>query len=422
MGRGGGEAENGVAPVIATLLILALTIFMVAIFATVILNIGNTDAAPIAGVIISENNGVISLTHYSGAALHVGEYKILVNGVDQTNKFQPAGRDFSPGTKLTWDLGITQPLSDVSVVYTGEGKSVVIAEKKFNREGTAKANAKFSASVPAGKGKDATSQVKTGVSGAQALPAIVADQADVWVVLDSVSGQVTVEFTAEESSDMTYSWTFSNGQTNSTRMASFVYNTAGSYTVRLDIVDNISGDVGTSSMIVAVRNPGVTVMLWVKSEEIYPAGSSDIWMIAERGYGGDVDRIWKMQFSYPNSHGLQMVFYFEKTGSAPNTQIRFKTPPSLEKKWYHMTGVYDQRGISRLDRSKLYIYGVDSGNTPTEDHGSLPLNIPTQPKYDVTHWDMPGGKFATEIPHEVNFPLTAEEIAAIYTFEKGGYT
>ena len=84
----GGEAENGVAPVIATLLILALTIFMVAIFATVILNIGNTDAAPIAGVIISENNGVISLTHYSGATLHVGEYKILVNGVDQTNKFQ----------------------------------------------------------------------------------------------------------------------------------------------------------------------------------------------------------------------------------------------------------------------------------------------------------------------------------------------
>ena len=189
------------------------------IFATVILNIGNTDAAPIAGVIISENNGVISLTHFSGAALHVGEYKILVNGVDKTANFQPVGQDFPPGTKLTWDLGITQPLSHVSVVYTGEGKSVVIAEKKFNREGTAKANANFTASVT--EGKNATSQVKTGVSGTRALPTTFGDQADIWVVLDSTSDQATVKFTAEESSGMVYLWTSGDGRTADTGVAEF---------------------------------------------------------------------------------------------------------------------------------------------------------------------------------------------------------
>ena len=52
------------------------------------------------------------------------------------------GQDLVPGTILAWNLGTTQPLSHVSVVYTGEGKSVVIAEKTFYREGTAVADRK----------------------------------------------------------------------------------------------------------------------------------------------------------------------------------------------------------------------------------------------------------------------------------------
>ena len=417
MGRGGGEAENGVAPVIATLLILALTIFMVAIFAAVILNIGNTDAAPIAGVIISDNNGVISLTHYSGAALHVGEYKILVNGVDQTNKFQPVGRDFSPGTKLTWDLGITQPLSDVSVIYTGDGKSVVIAEKKFNREGTAKANANFSASVPAGKGKDATSQVKTDVSGARALPAIVADRADVWVVRNQTSGQVTVEFTAEESSDMTYSWTFSNGQTNSTRMASFVSTTAGSYTVRLDIVDNISGDVGTSSKIVAVRNPGVTALAWIKrdsdiSSEIKApivARTAAIVGVAMDNKGG-----WEIRYDPGGSHGIHFKSKFSEN---PGKQIQVKSRILMVLgTWYHAAGVVDQSGTTIQERQRIYVNGVYPPLTQNEPTITPPEKIYMEPASSSIKRNTPF--FSVSSYSEVPFPLSGPEITSIYDVEK----
>ncbi len=419
--KGGGD-ENGVTPVIAALLILALTILLTGIFVVAILSTGNVDSTPIAGITISENNGIITLTHFSGDTLPAGEYAILVNGIDQTQEFQAEDRDFSPGTTLTWNLGITHPLHQVSVVYTGTGGSVVIVEKQFYREGGVEVNAAFIAVII--EGKNATSQVKVGVSGPKPLPGVIADQADVWVVLDSVSDQAAVEFISEESSaDIEYSWTSGNGQTADTKAAVFTYNTAGSYTVRLDIRNTTSGDTGTGSLILAVRDPGITAMTWVKSSETYTTG---LWDIAGRGYSdgsggtGYTDRVWRLQFSNPTTHGFQMIFYFEKTGETPSTQVEYHVP-SLEKKWYHITSVYDQMGTSPQDRSKLYIYGADSGTIRGSINESLPLNIPTKSRYDVTRWDVENGNFTTEMQHEVDFPLTSEEIAEIYTLEMRGY-
>ena len=416
-------SDNGISPVIAALLILALTILLTGIFAATIINFGNTNPTPIAGITISDNNGVITLTHFSGDTLPAGKYAILVNGIDQTREFQAEGRNFSPGTTLTWDLGITHPLHQVAVVYTGSGGSVVIVEKQFYRDGGVEVNAVFTTMLI--EGKNATSQVKTGVSGAKPLPGVIADQADIWAVLDPESHQATLEFTAEESSaDMEYSWTSGNGETADTSTAEFTYDAAGSYTIRLDIRNTTSGDTGTSSMILAVRDPGVTTMTWVKSNETYTTG---LWDIAGRGYidssdgTGYPDRVWRMQFSNPTTHGFQMVFYFNKTGQTLSTQVEYHIP-SLEKKWYYITGVYDQMGISPQDRSKLYIYGVDSGTIRGPVEESLPLNTPTQSRYDVTRWNIDNGNFTTEMQHEVDFPLTSGEIAAIYAFERGEYT
>ncbi len=256
--KGGGD-DNGVTPVITALLILALTILLTGIFVVGILYMGNVDPTPIAGITISENNGIITLTHFSGDTLPAGEYEILVNGVDQTQEFQAEDRDFSTGTTLTWNLGITHPLHQVSVVYTGTGGSVVIVEKQFYRDGGVEVNAAFTTMIP--EENNATSQVKTGVSGTKPLPGVIADQADIWALLNSVSDRVTVEFTAEESSaDMEYSWISGNGQTAVTNPAEFTYDAAGSYTVRLDIRNTTSGDTGTSSMTLAVRDSGVTAI------------------------------------------------------------------------------------------------------------------------------------------------------------------
>lgn len=418
-----GRRENGVSPVIAALLILALTILLVGIFAAGILSMNNVDSAPIAGITISEKNGIITLTHFSGDTFPAGEYAILVNDVDQTRKFHGDVVDFSPGTKLVWDRGTTQPLQVVSVVYTGSGGAVVVAEKRFSSSNINQIHAAFTAMVT--EGKNATSQVKVGVSGAKPLPGVIADLADVWVVLDQVSDQATVEFTAEESSpDMEFSWTGGNGQTADTRAAAFVYDTAGTYTVRLDIRNVTSGEVGTSSMKISVRDPGVTAMAWVKSNETY---TTNVWPIAGRGYSdggsgtGYTDRVWRLQFSNPTTHGFQMVFYFEKTGETPSTQVEYHVS-SLERKWYHITGVYDQRGTSPQERSKLYIYGRNSGTIRGPINENLPLNTPTRSRYDVTRWNIENGNFTTEMQHEVDFPLTSEEITAIYTLESGGYT
>ncbi|WP_187146115.1 type IV pilin [Methanocorpusculum labreanum] len=418
-----GMKDNGVSPVIAALLILALTILLIGIFAAGIFSLGNVDSAPIAGITISEKNGIITLTHFSGDTLPAGEYAILVNVVDQTREFQGDVVDFSPGTTLVWDRGTTEPLNLVSVIYTGSGGAVVIAEKQFYSINTSRINAAFTAEVT--EGKNATSQVKVGVSGAKPLPDVIADLADVWVVLDQDSDQTTVEFTAEESSpDLEFSWTCGNGQTADTQAASFVYNTAGTYTVRLDIRNVTSGEVGTSSMILAVRDPGVTAMAWVKSNETY---TTNVWPIAGRGYSdgvggtGYTDRVWRLQFSNPTTHGFQMVFYFEKTGETPSTQVEYHVS-SLERKWYHITGVYDQRGTSPQERSKLYIYGRNSGTIRGPINENLPLNTPTRSRYDVTRWKIENGNFTTEMQHEVDFPLTSEEITAIHTLESGGYT
>ncbi|HJJ50499.1 MAG TPA: type IV pilin [Methanocorpusculum sp.] len=401
-----GEVENGMVPVIATLLILVLTLFLIGIFAAAIINITNPDSAHIAGIIISENNGVIELTHFSGDALSAGEYMILVNGIDQTDKFQPVGRDFSPGAKLTWDLGVTQPLSLVSVVYTGEGKSIVIAEKKFSREGTAKANAKFTACVT--EGKDATSQVKTGVSGARALPAILADQADVWAVLDSVSGQATVEFMAEESSDMVYSWISSDGHTANTRVASFMYDTAGSYTVRLDIHNTISGEVGTSSMIVAVRDPGVTVMAWIKRDSPVKTGP----LVARTTTGGlwlnSVGGGWAIQYyDYP---GIEFKLMFDGSSTVYHARSRFVMIPDT---WYHAGGIFNQFGTTAAETQRIYVDGVYQASTVNDGNAtgkkylvSPSATIKLNASFDVSSYS------------EVPFPLSGGEITSIYDVEK----
>ncbi len=128
-----GRRENGVSPVIAALLILALTILLVRIFAAGILSMNNVDSAPIAGITISEKNGIITLTHFSGDTFPAGESAILVNDVDQTRKFHGDVVDFSPVTKLVWDRGTTQPLLVVSVVYTGSGGQSLLPKNGFPR-------------------------------------------------------------------------------------------------------------------------------------------------------------------------------------------------------------------------------------------------------------------------------------------------
>ncbi|MCK9313103.1 MAG: type IV pilin [Methanocorpusculum sp.] len=412
MGNNGGRADYGVTPVIATLLILALTLLMTGIIVAGIMQMGNPHSTPIAGITISDNFGVISLAHFSGDTLPAGQYVILVNGVDQTQAFHAENRDFSPGTTLTWDLGITQPLHRVTVVYTGTGESVVIADKQFYREGGVEVNAAFTTLI--NKGTDATTQVKTGVGNASHLPGVIADQADIWVALDSGSHQADLTFTAEESSaDMAYSWTSGNGQTADIRAAEFIYNTTGLYTVRLDIQNTTSGDTGTSSKIIAVRDPGVTALTWVKRNSENLTG---VYIAKTRLTGVSLSNIsggWLLQYDTYSVFRINFKVVF--TNSTTNTFNHIHSGKIMVPgTWYHTAGVVNQSGTNTEETLRIYV----NGEYPTSP--TYQGDDPTGKKYLVSadagiHTNL---SFNISSYSEVPFPLSDVEIKSIYNAEK----
>jgi PKD repeat protein len=409
MGKIGGRADYGVTPVIAALLIFALTIIMTGIIAAGVMQMGNPHSTPIAGITISDNFGVISLTHFSGDTLPAGQYVILVNGLDQTQAFDAENLNFSPGITLTWDFGITHTLHRVTVVYTGTGESVVIADKQFYREGGVEVNAAFTTRIT--EGKDATAQVKTGISGTKPLPGIIAGQADYWAVLDAGSGQATVNFTAEENStDMTYSWISGNGQTADTKNPAFIYNTPGLYTVRLDIQNTTSGDTGTSSRIIAVRNPGLTAMTWVKRNSENLTGpyiaktKKDLGLVLKDGG-------WVLQ-NYFAGFEFKVVF----TNSSTNTYNQIRSGIIMVPgTWYHTAGVVNQSGTNTEETLRIYVNGeyptspTYQGDNPTGKKYLEPGDgaIRTNPSFNVSSYS------------EVPFPLSDTEIKSIYTAELG---
>lgn len=411
MVRIGGRRDNGVSPVIAALLILALTILLIGIFAVGILSLGNVDSAPIAGITISEKNGIITLIHFSGETLSAGEYAILVNGIDQTRNFRGDVVDFAPGTTLVWDRGTTEPLQVVSVLYTGSGRAVVLAEKQFYSSNSNQINAAFTAQVT--EETNATTQVKVGVSGAKPLPGVIADQADVWVVLDQDSDQTTVEFTAEESSpDLEFSWNSGNGQTADTQAASFVYDTTGTYTVRLDIRNTTSGEVGTSSMILAVRDPGITGMAWAKRNSPdttgpYIARTTLPTPSLSSSSGG-----WAMQYYSSSYAGIEFKVVLTDSGVNAFYQIRSKAEmiPGI---WYHAAGVVNQSGINTAETLRVYVNGAFPSSPSYQGD-------PTGKRYLVsTGADIKTNTaFTISSYSEVPFPLSGLEIAAIYDAEK----
>jgi len=127
--------DEAVSPVIGTILIIALTIVIVGIFASVLLGYTAGEPAPILGISIGQEGNIITVTHLNGAVLPAGTYKILVDGVDKTTNFSAAGT-FSPGMTLRWDSG-TEAVGTISVVYTSDkGVSTLLADKKIGKAGS----------------------------------------------------------------------------------------------------------------------------------------------------------------------------------------------------------------------------------------------------------------------------------------------
>lgn len=125
--------NDGVSPIIGTILLVAMTTVFVGIIGAALMGgFGMTEPTPIFGAIIDQQGNTITISHMKGDVLNAADFKIMVDGVDKTANFGATG-DFGPGMMLSWDSGITA-LGTVSVVYTsGTGISTIIADKKFGK-------------------------------------------------------------------------------------------------------------------------------------------------------------------------------------------------------------------------------------------------------------------------------------------------
>ena len=127
--------DEAVSPVIGTILIIALTVIIVGIFASALLGYNIAEPAPILGISITQEGNITTLTHLNGEVLTAGSYKILVDGEDKTADFGGTV-NLSPGMTLTWDSG-TEAVGTVSVVYMGmNGGETVLMQKSIGKAGS----------------------------------------------------------------------------------------------------------------------------------------------------------------------------------------------------------------------------------------------------------------------------------------------
>ncbi len=126
--------NEGVSPVIGTILLVALTVVLVGIIGAVLMGFGMPEPAPIAGISIGNQGNTITVTQLNGAVLPAGSYTTLVDGVDKTAEFG-GDVDFGPGITLSWDSG-TEAVGTVSLVYKSDkGVSTLLAEKRIGKAG-----------------------------------------------------------------------------------------------------------------------------------------------------------------------------------------------------------------------------------------------------------------------------------------------
>ena len=79
--------NDGVSPVIGTILIIAITIVLVSMVGAVLMGFGTPEAPPILGIKIASHGNMMTITHLNGAVLPAGHYKILVEGINRTANF-----------------------------------------------------------------------------------------------------------------------------------------------------------------------------------------------------------------------------------------------------------------------------------------------------------------------------------------------
>ncbi len=384
--------DNGVAPIISAILLVAITVGMVAVVGVVVVSMTDMGNIPAAGILIEEKQDVVTITHFAGEKLKVGNYYILVDDADRTKDF--TGPDlsdgyFGPGDILSWSIN-SGALRHVSVVYDGEKGTYLLAEKWFDGiSGDGGLSAAF------------TMTSSTGTSRSE-LPSVLQDAA-----ADLTGGcPMIVSFSPIESSgDAEYLWTFGNGNTSRESNPSQEYTSVGEYTVTLKVTNKTNGGWNSSSHAISVRNPGATTMAWIKPLKLDTSNS----LSKQSFYYSAVSSTQAMNGP---EWGLQIGTRdaFELKGrtiiSGNNNYIIANFKPEKDI-WYHLTGIIN------LDSATFYINAgykfKRSSLTSGEQIQYYPPVTPATSNYDVDE------------QFSVTYAMTESEILLIYNSQSSAH-
>jgi PKD repeat protein len=117
--------EHAVSEIIGTLTLIGVVVLGIVIVNVVLLSRPPPARIPSFEGTIINTSQLITITHHGGDTLEAGQYKILVDGVDQTGNFTNSGGagPFSAGETLSWNA-LAMP-QRVVMIYNGTGTGEV---------------------------------------------------------------------------------------------------------------------------------------------------------------------------------------------------------------------------------------------------------------------------------------------------------
>ena len=220
-----------------------------------------------------------------------------------------------------------------------------------------------------------------------------------------------VVFTAVDESEA-YSWSSTGPDSSivaSTSKSTHVkFNSPGDYTITLAVTNSSVTSLSTKN--ISVKDPGITVMTWIRRVDwdIAPAP----YFYAENRTGGSSPTYkWQLKaYCYLLENTYDLEFFIGKD----RDKVKLPKTPLDRNKWYHLTGLFGVTGGENY--LLLYVDGVIKDAQVTEkaspnfDEGSTY----TGTTYTGTRFFEYNSSMLFQIP----YALTHDEITSVYNFEK----
>jgi hypothetical protein len=128
------EAEAGISPIIAEILMIALVCLAAVIAYVFLFQLPTLEKIPMVAADITKNGSQVSIFFKNGDPLEQGRFYVTVNNVrvqDRNVSLFSGAYPWSPGERLIVNYSGLDPVRDVKLIYDGQPVSVILASAYF---------------------------------------------------------------------------------------------------------------------------------------------------------------------------------------------------------------------------------------------------------------------------------------------------